>query len=499
MRLNELAELMTKDGLDFKLYMPEGTNAETDVDILMADSRHVKKNTLFACVIGEHSNGHDFAANALDSGASVLMCEHKLPLNVPQIICADVRRNMGIAAACLYGHPSEKLKMVAITGTTGKTTSTFMTKAVLEHAGIKSGLLGSVFYDDGKISEDADRTTPEADFIQLWLKNMVDNGCGACVMETSSHSIVQGRLEGSLYDAAGFTNLTVDHLDYHKTMDSYYAAKKVLFEKYMRGDWKACIYIDNEYGKRLYGELGERSISYSLKEPTADYYAEILDTTIKGMNVKFKTPDSSGMVDVHFPIIGSHNILNAMQAASIAHSLGIPASVSFEGLTSMQQVPGRLERYMIPGSGSCIIDFAHAPDGLEKVLTAVRLICKGKLVVAFGAGGDRDRSKRPIMGEIATRLADSVIITTDNPRTEEPEAITAEIEAGAKRHPTECRVIVDRREAIYYGLSNIGTDDIFVIAGKGPERYQLLKTGKIPFLDKNIMLDWCKENGKEAL
>lgn len=500
MKFEKLADKIKQKGLSSEFYVPEGVCAsDAELNELYADSRRVRAGSIFACVKGEHSDGHDYAEKAVKNGAAALMCERRLPLEVPQIICEDVRRNMGLAASCLYGHPAENLKMFAVTGTTGKTTSTFITKSILENIGVKCGLLGTVFYQDGKISEDADRTTPEADFIQLWLRHMVENGCGACVMETSSHSIVQGRLEGTTYDRGGFTNLSVDHLDYHKDMESYFLAKKTLFQKYMRGDWRACVNIDDEHGRRLYGELGGRSLSYSLKDQKADYYARILSSDVRGMEVEFCCHGCAAPIVTRIPVIGSHNVMNALQAVSLVSSMGFENNAVVSALASMEQVPGRLERYMIPGSGTCVIDFAHAPDGLEKVLTAVKMICRGRLIVIFGAGGDRDRSKRPMMGEIASRLADYVIITSDNPRSEEPSAITAEIEPGAKRHPsTECVTIVDRREAIYHGLSAAGPDDMVVIAGKGPERYQILKTGKIPFLDRDVMLDWCREHGREV-
>ncbi len=501
MKLKKLLAQLEKSTLNIKVYVPASVIDPDEIDIitLVSDSRKSAPGTLFACVKGDHSDGHDYAERAVSAGSTVLLCEHKLDIAVPQIICPDVRRNMGTVASLLYDSPLSKLTMIAITGTNGKTTSTFMTKSILENIGIKTGLLGTIYYEDGNEVEDAEHTTPEGSDLQQWLYRMVGNGCSACVMETSSHAIVQGRLEGALYDRAGFTNLTVDHLDYHGDMESYYKAKKTLFENYMRNNWRAAVNIDDEYGARLFKELGYRAVSFGIKDSSAMFYATIKGTSIEGMDVEIKTPDSDIPEAARLPLLGEYNILNALQALSLAWTLGICTRTALGGLVKMKQVPGRLERYMISGTGSCVIDFAHSPDGLEKVLTALRSVCKGKLYVVFGAGGDRDKTKRPLMGEIATRLADSVIITSDNPRSEDPDVITYEIEAGAKKHSTEYKVIVDRKSAIFEGLSRIKPNDILLIAGKGPERFQILKNGPVPFLDKNVVFEWCSLNNKEVL
>lgn len=491
MKFCELIKELKKSGLIFDSVNEQ----ETEIDFLTADSRKVTDNTIFACVKGDHADGHNFAVKAVEQGAKALVCEHKLDIDVPQIICKDMRRNMGLVAACLYGHPADKLKLIAITGTTGKTTSTFMTKAVLDYAGMKCGLLGSVYYDDGKSQQEAPRTTPEADIIQYKLSEMVKNGCKACVMEASSHSIVQGRLEGCKFDAAGFTNLTQDHLDYHVTMENYFEAKKELFKSYMRGDWKVSAFLDNEYGAEICEWLNDRAISYSMENQTADYYAKMIDVSAKGTETEITAQGKT--MTVKLPVIGRHNILNALQVVSIANILGIETEAAIEALKSMPQVPGRLERYIIDNSAICVIDFAHAPDGLEKLLTALRAVCKGRLIAAFGAGGDRDKTKRPVMGEIGTRLADYTILTTDNPRMEKPDDIIDGLEEGAKRQNNAYERITDRREAIYKGLSMLKEGDIFAIVGKGPETYMEIMGEKLPFLDKQVVFEWCKKEGRE--
>ncbi len=500
MKLMKLLSLLEKSTLGIKVHVPASVIDPYEIDIisLVSDSRKSTPGTLFACVKGDHSDGHDYASRAVSMGASVLLCEHKLDIDVPQIICPDVRRNMGTVASLLYDSPLSKLTMIAITGTNGKTTSAFMTKSILENAGIKTGLLGTVYCEDGNDIEDSEHTTPEGSDLQHWLYRMVNNGCGACVMETSSHSIAQGRIEGALYDRAGFTNLTVDHLNYHLDMESYFKAKKTLFDSYMRNDWRAAINIDDKYGERLFKELGSRAVSYSTKDAGANFFAAIKSASVEGMDIEIKTPDSNIPEVVKLPLLGEHNVQNALQALSLAWTLGIDNETSLAGAIKMRPVPGRLERYLINGVGTCVIDFAHNPDGLEKALTALRPVCKGKLYVAFGASGESDTTKRPLMGEVAARLADSVIITSDNPRSEDPYVIASEVESGARKHPTECKIIVDRKTAVFEGLSRIMPNDVLLLAGKGPERYQELKDGPEPYNDKNVMFDWCRLNAKEV-
>lgn len=483
------------------VYCPDSCGSvDPEISLFVSDSRKIVQGVMFACVKGERHDGHDFAKTAAESGAVALFCERRMEVSLPQIICSggDIRRKMGLVAAALYDNPASKLTMIALTGTNGKTTSTFMTKSILEKTGAKVGLLGTVYNIDGVECEDAEHTTPEGSDLQTWLYKMVENGCCVCVMETSSHAIHQGRIDGVAFDRMGFTNLSVEHLDYHIDMENYFAAKSLLFEKYARGNWKAAVNIDDMYGRRLCEEYGGRAYSYGLESGDASFTAVVKGKSVAGMDVEMSFPDGSTAA-FKLPLIGDYNVLNALQAAALAWSLDVPADKCAEGLTGMPQVPGRLERYTIAGGGTCIIDFAHSPDGLEKVLTALRPVCKGRLITAFGAGGDRDNSKRPLMGEIAARLSDIIIITSDNPRSEDPERIARQVEEGSKKHPTERIVIVDRQEAIFTGLDMLKPDDIFVIAGKGPERYQIIKDEEIPFLDKGKVMEWAALRGKEVL
>ena len=498
MKLSSLFSLLEKNPLDIMIHSAgdAGSAEHTEVFDLVSDSRKVRSGSIFACVEGEHSDGHDFANSAICSGATLLLCEHTLDICIPQIICSDVRRNMGRVASLLYGDPSSKLKMLGITGTNGKTTSTVMTKSILETAGVKTGLLGTVWCDDGETKEDAEHTTPEGSDLQSWLHRMVTNGCSACVMEASSHAIGQGRINGVLYDRAGFTNLTVDHLNYHLDMESYFKVKRGLFQDYMKDDCSVALNLDDPYGVRLYNELGKKSVTYSIADRSADFFAEVKKASVEGMDLEIFIKGSSSSASAMLPLIGKYNVMNALQAVSLSWTLGIGEDAVLNGLSNMGQVPGRLEKYIIEGSGTCVIDFAHNPDGLEKVLTALRSLCEGRLIVIFGASGESDRSKRPMMGETASALADYVIISSDNPKSEDPRMIATEIELGASKHTAARKVILDREEAVGFGLDMLLPGDILVLAGKGPETTQLLKDGPVAYSDRNALATWCARKGK---
>lgn len=500
MNLQKLIMKLEKSPIEHRVILPEGCKTEEiDLTGMVCDSRKATKGIVFAATKGEHIDAHNLIPKAAEAGASAVLCEHEVDFPIPQIICSNVRSAMGNIASILYGEPSEKLSMIAVTGTTGKTTSTYMTQAILNHAGIKSGLLGTVVYDDGVAAKEAEHTTPEGCDIQTILANMVKNNCKACVMEVSSHSLMQGRVNGLGYDRAGFTNLTQDHLDYHKTMENYFAAKRRLFDIYMRNNWQASVNVDDPFGRRLYESLGKKAISYSIVDDKADFFAAVKSTAIDGLTAEIKAPGMQKRGTFKLPVLGAYNVQNALQAISLAWSLGISIQTCLNALENMPQVPGRLECYRFDNGATCVIDFAHAPDGMEKVLTALRPVCKGRLIVVFGAGGDRDRAKRPMMGEIASRLCDFVVVTSDNPRTEEPSAIMAEIEVGVKKHNAPYVMVENRREGIYYGLSEAKADDIVAVVGRGPETMQKLKHGNIHLVDKEIMEDWLRLNNRSII
>lgn len=498
MTFNELTDKMRAVIKDIEVYIPEySENSNPEIEILISDSRKVTAKTIFACVAGEHSDGHDYAGKAIKNGAVALLCERKMEIPVPQIIYPNVRGHMGTVASLLYGNPSEKLIMIGITGTNGKTTSTFMLKSILESAGIKTGLLGTVFYDDGNIAEDADRTTPEGSELQLWLRRMVYNGCKACVMEVSSHSLDQGRVRGIRYNSGGFTNLTVDHLDYHKTMENYFDAKKQIFN-HMKKEWSFSVNSDDSYGKRIKDEYGDSITTYSITDKNADCYAEIKAETINGTEINVKLPGMNKNKRVILPVIGDYNVMNALQAASIASNLGVKADIIVEGLEQIKQVPGRLEKYNIKDSGTYIIDFAHTPDALKKTIELLRKFTTNRLIVIFGAGGDRDNSKRPLMGNIATSCADVTIITSDNPRSENPEKIINDIKKGIGIGAKPYITIVNREEAVKHGLNMMKSGDIVLVAGKGAEQVQIVKDQNIPYRDIDVLKKWCAEKTQEV-
>ncbi|HPX03509.1 MAG TPA: UDP-N-acetylmuramoyl-L-alanyl-D-glutamate--2,6-diaminopimelate ligase [Synergistaceae bacterium] len=501
MKLSSLFSLLEKSPLEITIHNAGdcGWADRTDVCDLVSDSRKVRPGSVFACVEGEHSDGHDFARSAVSSGASLLLCGHPMDIDVPQLICGDVRRNMGRVASLLYGEPSSKLTMIAVTGTNGKTTSAFMTKSILESSGIGTGLLGTVWCDDGVLKEDAEHTTPEGSDLQQWLHRMVSNGCRACVMEASSHAISQGRIDGVLFDIAGFTNLTVDHLNYHEDMESYFKAKRKLFSDYMRGERRAAVNLDDPYGALLHAELGERAAGYSLSDRNADFCAEIVRMSAEGTDVLMSVPDSGSPIEMKLPLLGRYNVMNALQALSLSWMYGAGTEAVLDGLSKVKQVPGRLERYLIKGSGTCVIDFAHNPDGLEKILSALRPLCEGRLTVVFGASGESDKSKRPLMGETASRLADHVIISSDNPKNEDPGLIAEEILSGAKQYSAACTVMIDREEAVGYGLDMLSPGDILVLAGKGPETSQIMKDGPVPYSDRDALMGWCARKGRAVV
>ena len=502
LKLKELFnELSGEKFLSLPGYLLKSGQDAPDVNKIEYDSRKLgagKNGIIFACVRGATSDGHDFADEARRAGACALMCEHALPAlsdSLPIIIVPNVRASMGEAAAILNGRPAGKLLMIALTGTNGKTTSAYITRSIMRASGMKTGMLGTIVNDDGQSELEAQRTTPEGPDIQCLLASMIRNGVSCCVMEASSHGLHQGRLRGCEFDRAGFSNLTLEHLEYHGDMENYFAAKRLLFTEYMRGGWAASVNADDEYGARLLAEFLEHSRGFSLKNHDGQFYrCQVIREDIRGTDLNIIFPDS-GRLSVRSPFIGAHNASNVLESAAIADSLHVPREKIALGIENTAQVPGRLERFDIDGL-SVFVDFAHSPDGLEKVLSTLSgLKRKGELWIVWGAGGDRAPQKRPVAGEIMARIADRVVITMDNPRSENPEDIAHQVEAGvisggqAGRH----EIILDRREAIRSALRKAQPGDVVLIAGKGPENYIDFGDRKIPFSDYRTVLEWAQE------
>jgi UDP-N-acetylmuramoyl-L-alanyl-D-glutamate--2,6-diaminopimelate ligase len=482
---------------------------------LAYDSRAVTPGSLFFCVTGFQSDGHDFAAQAVARGAAALVVERPLGLGVPEVQVPSARAAMGPAAVRFYGDPSAELRVVGVTGTNGKTTTAFLLKALLEAAdpSWSCGLLGTVKSVIGGVERAAGRTTPEAIDLQADFRAMRDGGDGACAIEVSSHALELGRAEGIHFAAAIFTNLTQDHLDFHENMEDYFQAKRRLFEDH---PGVSVVNVGDPYGRRLVGEI-DRAVTFEVEDDEqvrdtsteggvedADYRATELRCDFAGC--RFTLHTSAGRHEVALPLAGRFNVANALGALAAAHALGGELDALVAALERGVRVPGRFEAVDEGQDFAVIVDYAHTPDSLENVLDAARELTgagdapgeggrvpgehggRGRVVCVFGAGGDRDRGKRPLMGEIAARLADIAIVTSDNPRSEDPEAIVAEILAGvAPSERATTHVEVDRRRAIERAIALAEADDVVVIAGKGHEQGQELAGGiKLPFDDVTV-------------
>jgi UDP-N-acetylmuramoyl-L-alanyl-D-glutamate--2,6-diaminopimelate ligase len=444
-----------------------------DVTALAFDNRLVTPGTLFFCVPGFTRDGHDFAQDAIARGAVALVAQRPLGLGVPEILVDDVRAAMAPAAAALAGDPTARLTTVGITGTTGKTTSAFLVRALLEAGGRSTGLLGTVTAVVGGEQHAVARTTPEAIDLQRTFAEMLDAGDEAVVMEVSSHALSLHRADAIHWSVAVFTNLTQDHLDFHSDMEDYFLAKRRLFEA---GPEIAIVNVDDPYGARLARDF-PAAIRIGLDAESAQVRATAIDGDASG---------SAFMVDglaLHTTLPGRFNVLNALGAVVVARELGVDDAAIAAGLARAERVPGRFEPVDEGQPFAVFVDYSHKPDALEAVLRTARGLTRGRVIVVFGAGGDRDRGKRPLMGRAAAEHADVAIITSDNPRNEDPEAIMAEIDEGMSTHPPAERV-VDRQAAIERAIALAAPGDVVVIAGKGHERYQEFEDGRtVPFDD----------------
>jgi len=449
--------------------------ADLEITTLAYDDRDVRPGTLFFCVPGFTRDGHEFAPQALARGAVALVVARPLALEAPQILVEDVRAAMAPAAARFFGDPTARLETVGVTGTNGKTTSAFLVRALLEADGRQTGLLGTVKSVVGGEERPVVRTTPEAIDLQRTLREMVEGGDVACAMEVSSHALELHRADAIHFAAALFTNLTQDHLDFHLTMEDYFLAKRRLFVDARPA--RSLVNVDDAYGARLAAELPD-AITFALERP-ADYRALDVETSLEGSRFTVQAPD--GRHRLRSPLRGAFNVYNVLGAYAVARELGVAADTAARSVATAGRVPGRLEPVEEGQDFAVLVDYAHTPDSLENVLRAAREIATGRLHVVFGCGGDRDRGKRPLMGEIATRLADRVIVTSDNPRSEDPEQIIEEILAGAG---PDAQHNSDRREAITEAIAGARAGDVVVIAGKGHEQGQEFAGGrKLPFDD----------------
>ena len=491
MRLDDLSA-----GLPGELIRGSG---ETEIDDVAFDSRRAALGTLFVCVPGMTSDGHDFAPAAVAAGASALVVERELDLDVPQLLVTDARAAMAPLAARLFGDPSADLTCVAVTGTNGKTTTAFLVRAILEGTGHRCGLLGTVKQIVGGVEEEVERTTPEAIDLQRVLRRMADAGDSACVMEVSSHALVLGRADAIHFDAAAFTNLTQDHLDFHADMEDYFAAKRLLFAPPEGAGGvrpaAAAVNVDDPYGARLATELeaiGAPPLTTFSPSGAQEAALAAADVGFDASGTRF-TLRAAGEADraVALRLPGHFNVENALAALACALAVGIGLDDAVGALADAEPVPGRMEPIDEGQSFGVLVDYAHTPDSLENVLAAARMLTTGRLISVFGCGGDRDPLKRPLMGRAGAELSDVPIVTSDNPRSEDPGAIIEQVLAGIPAAARDAVVVEpDRRAAIATALGRAEAGDLVVVAGKGHEQGQEFEGGrKIPFDDRDV----CRE------
>lgn len=495
--IKSLGSLLQAGGIKIK------NHADVPITSVECDSRKIKKGSLFFCVKGATVDGHTFVPQALAQGAAAIIAERDVavPPEVPKIIVDDVHKAMEKIVPYFYDYPGKKMRMIGVTGTNGKTTITYILRAVLRRAGYKTGLIGTIkiMIEDEVLP--IHNTTPDIVDLQKVLFQMQQAGMDYVVMEVSSHALALNRVAGCEYDTAVFTNLTRDHLDFHKTFENYALAKSKLFtsltaEGNIKKNKTAVINIDDKASKVMLEHTNCPVISYAVKQ-SADLRAENVDINAAGAS--FELDGSLCQMVLNLKITGLFNIYNVLGAVGAALAEKINTAVIKEALEVFHSVPGRFELVRGGQDFSVIVDYAHTPDGLENVLNTARQIAKKRLITVFGCGGDRDRTKRPIMGKIAAEKSDIVIATSDNPRTEDPEFILSEVEQGVlpALHGFHEK-ITDRKKAIYRAIELAQKDDIVMIAGKGHEDYQILKTGRIHFDDKEVALAAIKEKLSEG-
>lgn len=465
--------------------------SDIDVGHICADTRQVVPGAVFFCLNGFSHDGHDYAQKALDLGAAMVVVERNLGLGEQQIITPDTHEAYSLCCANLFGNPQRKIKLVGVTGTNGKTTVTHLIRDVLEGFGHKTGLIGTIETDVGGMHFPAKYTTPEPLTFYSLLDQMVQAGCDYAIMEVSSHGLDQKRVAACRFAVGVFTNLTQDHLDYHKTMEAYYQAKKRLFPLCD----KAAVNIDDPYGARLLGEIDCEAKSFSTKLDSADYTAKNISMRADGTSFAFV---GSGLIArVKFPVPGEFSVSNAMAAiaACLALGLHLQKTVSLLGLS--RGVPGRFEVLDTKTPFTVIRDYAHSPDAIEKILMAIRAVTDHKIMILFGCAGNRDRKKRKLMTEAAARLADFVVLTSDNPRNEDPLQIIEDAKPGLLEHNVPHIIIPDRYQAIKWALKNCAAGDTLLLAGKGHEDYQVLAHGTIHFDEREVVAELLEKQTEE--
>ncbi|MHC4884919.1 MAG: UDP-N-acetylmuramoyl-L-alanyl-D-glutamate--2,6-diaminopimelate ligase [Planctomycetota bacterium] len=463
------------------LELTPSLSSDPVITSLTSDSRRVEPGALFAAIPGTREDGLQYVSAAVQAGAVALLLPEPQPeCSLPQLVVKDVRDALARLACAFYGNPAEQLMLVGITGTNGKTTTGFILQHLFNHCGVRSGLIGTVAIDTGAGPEPASMTTPDSVDLNRYLRTMADAGCGAAVTEVSSHALDQSRVAGVRFAAGVFTNLTRDHLDYHGDMEAYAQAKARLFQGELT-DW--CILNqDDPYERHMADGAAGRIFRYGMCEGT-DLRGEILEMSLEG--TKFRIHSKDGVVNGSTYLIGVFNVHNLLAAVAAAYCLGIALADCLEAVRFFPGVPGRLERIEAPAGPTVFVDYAHTDDALKNVLAVLRPLVQARLIVVFGCGGDRDRGKRPLMAQAAEEVADHVVVTSDNPRTEDPEQIVADIRGGFT-DPEAISVILDRAQAVREAIAMAGPADTVLLAGKGHEDYQVLGTTKVHLDDREL-------------
>jgi len=454
---------------------------------LCVDSRLVKPGNIFVAVPGTSYDGHNFIDKAIEKGAKYIVCQRPVRCeNAEMIIVDDSAKAAGLLAQAFYGRPASKLINLAVTGTNGKTTIAFLVRSIIQSAGQKCGLIGTVVYDSVMNCIEAPLTTPDYLTIADMTAQMVKAGAKYMAVEASSHSLAQSRLAGVNFRAAAFTNLTGDHLDYHKTKQEYLAAKLRLFES-LSADATAVLNKESPEAEQIAARTKAKILWYAVDVP-ADITAHVESMDIAGTTFVLEYAGKKKKVKIH--LSGRYNVSNSLAAAGLCLAAGLDLETITAGLSSLKAIPGRLEKIEWNGNFTVIVDFAHTDDALKNVLSTLRPLCKGRLIIVFGCGGDRDRTKRPRMAKVTEQLADFIVVTSDNPRTEKPEDIIKEVAAGFS-NPSSSRIIFepDRAKAIEIAVKKAVKDDIVLIAGKGHEAYQIIGKQKFDFSDKAVALE----------
>ena len=463
-----------------------GTYNLCDVEItgITNDSRKVRPGYLYVAIKGYKADGHNFIKKSLECGAQAIVSEEKLSLDtsIPQIVVRNTRKALSSLSCCFYNNPSQKINVVGVTGTNGKTTTTFLTKSIIEKAGYEAGLIGTINYQIGEKMITAQETTPESVELQRLIAEMVEAKIKFAVMEVSSHSAIQHRIENIDFKTAVFTNITAEHLDYHKTISNYMNAKLELF-KNLRKDSFAVLNADDEFSEYFADRTNAKILWYGIKND-ADIKAEICRESTSDIMIKLKY--SGKEIDMKMPFVGVHNVYNVLAAVASAISLGFELDVIKSGIETAPTVPGRLESVPCNRGFEVVVDYAHTPHALETVLQALRNLVKGRILLVFGCGGDRDKEKRPLMGRIADEKSDIFWLTNDNPRSEDPLNIIDGIKVGIKPGRS-FHTQINRHKAIADALSEAKDGDLVLVAGKGHEKYQIIKDTITPFDDREVI------------